>query len=657
VFGQPWYQLLKLKGRKMKNLKRTVPMLVLLAFSIIGGSAQAQLQSNRIADRQVSVILQRLEQSSSRFRGSLNEALVQARISETRPQNDINSFEPAFESAIDQFRDRFTRRQAGQADVQNILQKASLVNGFMTRNRLYVQVQNDWAAVRTNLNALANAYGVSWQWNQQTLPSINSSRASRLTDSELNQLIRRIETGGDTFRSSLMEALDRNRFNQTSSERNMNVAVGDLRNATDQLRNQFDARQPVSEYVERVLARATPIDTYMRNNRLTTRSQNDWATLRGELNTLAGAYNLSTNWQNGPDQRSPQAGYSLNSGLTGTFRLDSSRSDNPGEIADRATRSLSNNERQSVHDRMFARLESPEMLAMERRGSTMTMASSRAQQSTFEADGVERQEQLNGRSSRVTATLTGDQLGVRSTGYRENDFNVTFESIENGARLRVKREIYSARLTQPVIVNSIYDRTSDSAQWNIYEGLGPGNTGANSGEFIMRDGETVVAVLNNDLTTKQAKQGDRFTITVRDDGQYQGAVIEGSVESVNQGGRLTGRSGMSLNFDTIRLRNGQTYKFAGILTGVRSLNGDTVKVDNEGSAQGDNQSTQTLERAGIGTAIGAIIGAIAGGGKGAAIGGVVGAAGGAGSVYVTGKDDLELPQGTELTIRASAPGR
>jgi hypothetical protein len=81
------------------------------------------------------------------------------------------------------------------------------------------------------------------------------------------------------------------------------------------------------------------------------------------------------------------------------------------------------------------------------------------------------------------------------------------------------------------------------------------------------------------------------------------------------------------------------------------LNGDTVKVDNEGSAQGSNQTTQTIQRAGIGTAVGAI----AGGGKGAAIGGIIGAAGGAGTVFIEDKDNLELPVGTELTIRASGP--
>ncbi len=223
----------------------------------------------------------------------------------------------------------------------------------------------------------------------------------------------------------------------------------------------------------------------------------------------------------------------------------------------------------------------------------------------------------------------------------------------------MRREVYSDRLTQPIVVNSIYNRTSEVAQWSIYDGSRPvvGNTGVTSGEFIVRDGETVVAVLNNGLTSKQAQQGDRFTLNVREPGQYEGAVIEGTVGSVDRGGRLTGRSGMSLNFDTIRLRNGRTYRFAGVLGSVRTPNGDTVNVDNEGTAQGENQTTQTVQRTAIGTAVGAIIGAIAGGGKGAAIGAIIGAAGGAGSVYVQGKDNLELPSGTEITIRSSAPSQ
>jgi hypothetical protein len=359
------------------------------------------------------------------------------------------------------------------------------------------------------------------------------------------------------------------------------------------------------------------------------------------------------NWEN---ISSSQSGTNGTNRLSGTFRLDSSRSDNPRNKAQRATQNLHSPERQEVADQILARLESPEMLMIDRRGATMTIASSLAPPSIFEADGRERQELLpNGRSTKVTATLRGEQLLVSSNGYKEDDFNVTFDASENDNTLRVRRQIYSDRLTQPVVVDSVYDRTAEVAQWSLYKNLD--NTGASSGEFIVRDGEVIAAVLNSDLTTKHTREGDSFTMTVLQPSQYKGAVIEGTVDRVDQGGRLTGRSEMALAFRTIRLRTGQTYRFAGTLESVRTLNGDAIKVDNEGSAQGASQTRQTIQRAGIATAVGAVIGALAGGGKGAAIGGIIGAAGGAGSVFILGKDNLELPTSTELTIRSSAPIR
>ena len=125
--------------------------------------------------------------------------------------------------------------------------------------------------------------------------------------------------------------------------------------------------------------------------------------------------------------------------------------------------------------------------------------------------------------------------------------------------------------------------------------------------------------------------------------------------SANRSGRVTGRSEMTLDFETIRLRNGQSYSFAGILESVRTPQGDVVRVDNEGAVRESDQTKQTVTRTAIGTAVGAIIGAIAGGGKGAAIGAAIGAGAGAGSVYVQGRNDLELGAGSEVTVRATGP--
>jgi len=59
----------------MKNSRRIVSVFILLAFSIIDVGAQAQRQRSRLTDRQISAILQRLEQSSNRFRQNVQNFL------------------------------------------------------------------------------------------------------------------------------------------------------------------------------------------------------------------------------------------------------------------------------------------------------------------------------------------------------------------------------------------------------------------------------------------------------------------------------------------------------------------------------------------------------------------------------------------------------
>ena len=145
-------------------------------------------------------------------------------------------------------------------------------------------------------------------------------------------------------------------------------------------------------------------------------------------------------------------------------------------------------------------------------------------------------------------------------------------------------------------------------------------------------------------------------MTTRSPSQYEGAVIQGFVSGVNESGRLTGRAGMTLNLRSIRLRNGGSYQFDGIIEDVRTPAGATVRVDREGAIENDDSQTRrTVERGLIGAALGAAIGAIAGGGKGAAIGAMIGAGGGAGTVMVEGRDRLDLERGTELTITSGNP--
>jgi len=483
----------------------------------------------------------------------------------------------------------------------------------------------------------------------------------RGTYRSMQQLLSRIGTGTDLLLSRV------NTRNRTSVyDRNIQADLGSsvqsLSSTVMQLRERFNSRTSTTADVQEVLNSAALVDRIIRGNTTDAVTLRTWTNLRADLNQLASVYGLrwsNVSQTNAYPSNNPPTQYGV-SRLTGTYRLDPSRSDDPGQAADRATQSLGYGDRARIRDQVAARLESPDQIAIELRGRDVTLASSRAPQITFTADGTERVETApNGRSIRARATLNGEQLIVSSTGDFGNQFNVTFDPIDNGRALSVTRRVYVQGLSRPVVVQSVYEKTSDVARFDINTGPqtypNPGNTTTANGDFVITNGETVIGVLENGLSTQTAHEGDRFTMTVRQPAQYEGAVIEGHVSNIQRSGRLTGRSQMTLNFDTIRLRDGGSYRFAGILESVRTTQGDVVRVDNEGTVRDTSQTTKTEQRAAIGTAVGAIIGAIAGGGKGAAIGAIVGAGGGAGSVYVQGRDDLDLGAGTELTIRASGP--
>lgn len=174
-------------------------------------------------------------------------------------------------------------------------------------------------------------------------------------------------------------------------------------------------------------------------------------------------------------------------------------------------------------------------------------------------------------------------------------------------------------------------------------------------QFVVEDGTLVAATLNVDLSTKNVREGARFTAYVTSPARYRGATIYGHVSDVKRSGRVKGSSEMTLRFTRIRLRGGRTYDFAGAVESVRTPDGESVEVDSEGEVQEDSQTGRTAKRAGVGAVVGTVIGAIAGGGKGAAVGAVVGGGAGAGSVLVQGRRDLDLERGTRLVIRAGAP--
>lgn len=515
-----------------------------------------------------------------------------------------------------------------------------------------------------------------------TFASAQTTRNER----QVRDIVRGLASKIDDFQYGLQNELH---TRPAANRQDAADVMSSLRNLQDKVaafQDNLDARRENRDDVRGIVTAARDIDTFLSQNPPNRTLETDWQGVGDLINRLASNYGVTPDWSrrssNYPDRRpgyptsstpprmSTQTNY--NTGLTGTYRLDTARSENTADIVS-GTR-VGDANRQDLE----SKLEAPEQVALDVRGNQVTLATTNASPITFTADGREKTEQSGGRTVRLKAALHGQDLTVTSLG-GDTDYTIIFSSQDNGRTLKVTRRITTNYLSETVFADSIYNKTDQVARLGIKQGgaapaddtystndpndrpgytpngpvIAPGRTG----EFIVPNGSVVTGVLESTIDTKVSQNGDRFRLTVQSPDEFRGATIEGYISGVGRSGQVSGRSNVTFNFESITLRGGERYDFAGYLQSIKDQNGKPVRVDSEGVATGDSQTRETAKRGGIGAGLGAVIGAIAGGGKGAAIGAIIGGGAGAGSVIAQGRDDVQLFKGSTVTVQSSSPIR
>ena len=338
--------------------------------------------------------------------------------------------------------------------------------------------------------------------------------------------------------------------------------------------------------------------------------------------------------------------------LSGTFQLDRSRSDDPQRVIDQATRSMDPGTRDRVTQNLTRRLDAPDAMSIDVQGDNVSVMSSDGPRVNFRADGRNHTETgPAGRPITTNAQLQGNDLVVTTNGNRASDFTVHFNAVPGG--MRVTRALDSDLLQGSVSATAFYRRTSDAPRWDVYRQGPPQGPSPYTQEWrqpppvFVPEGTTLTARLDRPLSSRSAREGDHFAMTVVG-GRYDGAILDGIVVQSYGGG---GRANMAFDFDGIRTRDGGSSPFDAVVESVQTPNGQPVRVNRAGDVRDTSHGADAGDTA-VGAALGAIIGAIAGGGKGAAVGAVVG---GAGTIFVEGQDQLDLPAGSMVTLTSVRP--
>ena len=160
--------------------------------------------------------------------------------------------------------------------------------------------------------------------------------------------------------------------------------------------------------------------------------------------------------------------------------------------------------------------------------------------------------------------------------------------------------------------------------------------------------------MDSQLNSGTARIGDRFSASVTEPVYGEsgievvpvGSKVWGRVTSVRRAGRRT-PGNIAVSFYQVELPNRARHVINGSLS---SLQADQVNSDNEGTVRGRSNQKRDAVFIGGGAATGALIGAIAGGGKGAAIGMIVGGALGTGARVYEKEQEADVKSGTAFGV-------
>ena len=173
--------------------------------------------------------------------------------------------------------------------------------------------------------------------------------------------------------------------------------------------------------------------------------------------------------------------------------------------------------------------------------------------------------------------------------------------------------------------------------------------------YTIKTGHVLRVRLNDELDSERARVGDTFTVTTVDP-VYAGGGVEvippastlvGQVTNVKRASRKGEPATLDVRFVGLRLPNAARRQLNGSLADLDSSSGTS---DNEGTVSAKKTSHRNAKFIGGGAVGGALIGAIAGGGKGALIGGAIGAGTGLVGGRVKKGHEVKVKSGTEFGV-------
>jgi hypothetical protein len=252
--------------------------------------------ADRLTDRDVKSLAERIEQGRDKFEDALDSDLKNKVLRGPSGEVDVKRFLDDFQENIKRFRERLKPEYAASQEAGTILRQASSIDTFFRNQPSGTKGESEWNRLATDMKALASAYSCDF-------PLAEGAAVRRVGDRELATAAEQLEKTAQSMKKTLDQDLKKDTSIDPQSRQSIVGDAVQLSKSAKVLRERVKDGKPSSAEAKQVLTDASKLETTVGSHQAPA-SASAWAGARNNLQKIASAYNAQ--WPNPSAYNAPK---------------------------------------------------------------------------------------------------------------------------------------------------------------------------------------------------------------------------------------------------------------------------------------------------------------------------------------------------------------
>ena len=265
------------------GLRRAIVAVIALAAAAY--VAAPDLHAERLSDKDVKALIERIDHERDRFEDQLDGKLKRTILRGAAGEVNVERYLDDLQENVSKLKERFKPDYAASAEVTTLLRQGSDIHRFMSKQAADLDGASEWNRLSTSLQQLAAAYGTS-------MPIGEGQQARRMNDLEVQRAADTIAKGADRFKKELDSTLKNDKTLDIATREAALAEVESLQRDAKELASILGDGRPASGEAKALLERAAKIRTSIAGRTLSGPARAAWSAIETELTDVAQGFGL-----------------------------------------------------------------------------------------------------------------------------------------------------------------------------------------------------------------------------------------------------------------------------------------------------------------------------------------------------------------------------